>query len=148
MRVPVSRINEVKRFLTHPICSKLPLYGSSVRAGFPSPADDYIETHLDLNEYLIQHPAATFLLRVAGDSMLGAGIHPDDILIVDKSLEPTHGKLVIAALDGELTVKRLLKLNGKVQLIAENPAYSPIDITENQELIIWGVVTHVIHQAK
>lgn len=124
---------------------QLPLYQSSVQAGFPSPADDEMDQKLDLNELLIKRPASTFFLKVSGSSMIGAGIHDKDILIVDRSLEPTHGKIVIAAVNGELTVKRL-SINGKkIFLTAENAAYAPIEIKDGSELHIWGVVTNVIH---
>lgn len=125
----------------------IPLFSSKVQAGFPSPADDYIETHLDLNKHLVKHPAATFFLKAFGDSMTGAGIVSGDLLVVDRSLEATHGKIVIAAINGELTVKRLLKSAGKIQLLAENNRFKAIEITGEEELVIWGVVTHVIHQA-
>lgn len=127
--------------------NKFPLYVNKISAGFPSPADDYIEQRLDLNLHLIKHPAATFFLRVSGDSMINAGIYSGDLLIVDKSLEPIDGKIIIAALDGELTVKRLYKKNQQIKLIAENPLYPAIEIRE-QDLIIWGVVTFVIHEAQ
>ena len=91
----------------------LPLFGGKVAAGFPSPADDYVDKTLDLNELLVQKPAATFFVRAQGDSMLGAGIHPNDILVVDRSIEPAPGKIVICALNGELTVKRLASENGQ-----------------------------------
>jgi len=123
----------------------LPLYGTRIRAGFPSPADDYVEGRLDLNQYLIPHPAATFFVRVAGDSMVGAGIHPGDLLLVDRALEPVDGRIVIAVVDGELTVKRLRLRAGAVQLLAENDGYAPLLITEAMEFVIWGVVTNVIH---
>ena len=123
-----------------------PLFSSGVSAGFPSPAEDYIEQRLDLNELLIRHPAATFFVRVNGDSMTGAGINHDDILIVDRSLEPLHGKIVIAIVDGEFTVKRLFKDAETCKLIAENPDYSPIDITEESGCEIWGVVTSSINR--
>ncbi|RAP34863.1 DNA polymerase V [Legionella quinlivanii] len=147
MRIPLSRMEEVKQLISSSSRLTLPLYTCKVKAGFPSPADDYIEAHLNLNEFLIKHPSSTFLLTASGDSMKEAGIHNGDLLIVDSSLEATHGKIVIAAIDGELTVKRLSRLGGQVQLLPENPAFSAIDITENQDLVIWGVVTHVIHQA-
>lgn len=148
VRIPLSRIPEVLAYVKNETESfKLPLYGSTVRAGFPSPADDYIESMLDLNQYLIKHPAATFFVKAAGDSMLNAGIHPGDILVVDRSLEAVHGKIVIAALNGELTVKRLRYQDGRLQLVAENPNYKAIDVTEEYEMVIWGVVTHVIHTA-
>jgi DNA polymerase V len=125
----------------------IPLYACSVRAGFPSPADDYIEMHLDLNSHLIKHPAATFFFTASGDSMIGAGIASGDMLVVDRSLDAVHGTIVIAAINGELTVKRLSRVDGRVQLCAENNKYKPIEITEEEELVIWGVVTHVIHPA-
>ncbi|KTC86333.1 LexA family protein [Legionella brunensis] len=146
LRVPISRIEEIKEYLLDQPRGT-PLYSSKVRAGFPSPADDYIESYLDLNEHLIKHPASTFFLIAAGDSMTGASIQPGDMLIVDKSIEATHGKIVIAAIDGELTVKRLSKTTKGVQLLPENKNYNPIDITDSQDLVIWGVVTHIIHQA-
>lgn len=123
------------------------LVQQQIAAGFPSPADDYLkaETPLDLNEHLIKHPAATFFVRVRGDSMTGCGIFPDDILIVDRSLEAIHRKVVIAVVNGELTVKRLYKSGGKVMLMPENDGYKPIVIEDNMELEIWGVVTCVIH---
>lgn len=123
----------------------LPLYVGKVAAGFPSPADDYVEKTLDLNELLIQKPAATFFARAQGVSMINAGIHHNDILIVDRSIEPVPGKIVICALNGELTVKRLDRENGQWKLAAENPDYPDIAIFEDLEMVIWGVVTSVIH---
>ncbi|MFH7325878.1 LexA family protein [Desulfurivibrio sp. C05AmB] len=124
---------------------KRPLFAGGVSAGFPSPADDYIDSRLDLNDFLVKHAAATFFVRVAGDSMIGAGIHDGDILVVDRSLEPVSGKVVIAVVNGELTVKRLQQENGLVRLVAENPNYPPIELTEETAGEIWGVVTSVIH---
>jgi DNA polymerase V len=129
----------------YPSSIKLPLFTGKVAAGFPSPADDYVEKTLDLNDLLIQKPAATFFVRAEGESMLGAGIHPNDILIVDRSIEPIPGKIVICALNGELTVKRLTSTDGQITLAAENPAYSDITIHEDIDMVIWGVVTSVIH---
>jgi DNA polymerase V len=123
----------------------LPLFSGKVAAGFPSPADDYVEKSLDLNELLIQKPAATFFVRAQGESMLGAGIHPNDILVVDRSIEPVPGKIVICALNGELTVKRLERTNEQWQLKAENPDYADIVIHEELDMVVWGVVTNVIH---
>ena len=123
----------------------LPLFIGKVAAGFPSPADDYVEKNLDLNELLVQKPAATFFVRAQGESMLGAGIHPNDILVVDRSMEAVPGKIVICALNGELTVKRLERTDQKWQLKAENPAYADIVIHDDLEMVIWGVVTNVIH---
>ena len=123
-----------------------PLYSSGVSAGFPSPAEDYMEKKLDLNELLIQHPSATFFVRVNGDSMIGAGISHDNILIVDRSLEAVSGKIVIAIVGGEFTVKRLVKKGASYTLVAENPAYPPIPINEEASCEIWGVVTSSINQ--
>jgi DNA polymerase V len=126
--------------------SSFPLYASKISAGFPSPADDYLELNLNLNQYLIKHPAATFFVRVEGDSMIGAGIHPGDLLIVDRSLQPMDGKIIIAVLNGDLTVKRLKIKDGIYTLIPENKNYAPIQITEEMNFSIWGVVTSVIHE--
>ena len=126
--------------------SKQPLYANPVCAGFPSPADDYIEGKLDLNEHLIRHPAATFFVRAAGDSMVGAGIHHGDILIVDRALEVSNGDVVIAVLEGELTVKRIRLAGGKRVLAPENSRYKPIELADDAEVTVWGVVTHVIHE--
>jgi DNA polymerase V len=122
-----------------------PLFLASVSAGFPSPAEDYIEGRLDLNRYLIKHPAATFFVRVAGDSMIGAGIHPGDILVVDRALEPQDSNVVIAVVDGELTVKRISRRGVKLFLVPDNQAYEPLEILEEMEFEVWGVVTSVIH---
>jgi len=124
---------------------KYPLYLSNVSAGFPSPADDYIEKSIDLNEYLIEHPASTFFVRVKGDSMINAGIQNGSVLIVDRSLEATNNKIVVAILNGDFTVKRIKKYNEGLFLIAENPNYSPIEVTSNMDFEVWGVVVHVIH---
>ncbi|MDA3900806.1 MAG: translesion error-prone DNA polymerase V autoproteolytic subunit [Spirochaetes bacterium] len=124
-----------------------PLFGSSVQAGFPSPAEDYIESTLDLNRHLVKNPASTFFVRVAGNSMKDAAIHPGDILIVDRSLTPLSGKIVIAVIDGELTVKRLLVKENGALLRAESPQYDDISIEPEAEFEVWGVVTHIIHQA-
>jgi DNA polymerase V len=126
--------------------SSQPLYAGPVCAGFPSPADDYLEGKLDLNEHLIRHPAATFFVRAAGDSMLGAGIHHGDILIVDRALEAGDGDVVIAVLNGELTVKRIRSAGGKRVLAAENRRYRPIEPVGDADITVWGVVTHVIHE--
>lgn len=118
----------------------LPVAAAPVRAGFPSPADDYLDDAISLDGYLISDPAATFLVRVRGDSMRGAGIDEGDLLVVDKGLTANHGDIVIAVLDGEFTVKRLHRVRGRCALIAENPAYPPIRLADGQELEVWGVV--------
>ena len=124
----------------------IPIFTSRVQAGFPSPADDHLEDTLDLNAHLIHHKEATFFVKAQGDSMIGAGIQQGDILIVDKSLTAKSGKIVIAVVDGEFTVKRLHKYKGNITLKAENPDFKDIKIGGDDELIIWGVVTSVIHQ--
>src|ERR687895_350683 len=123
-----------------------PLYLVLVAAGFPSPADDHLDRDLDLHELLIQHPAATYYVRLSGDSMRGAGLYDGDILVVDRSLEPKHHDIVIAVLDGELTVKRLYHQGDLVQLRPANPHYPIMTIHADQELLIWGVVTGSIRQ--
>jgi len=123
----------------------IPFAVSVVPAGFPSPAEDLVLDELDLNEFLIKHPTSTFFMRVSGDSMINAGIFDKDILIVDRSINPKHGKVVIAAVNGELTVKRLVIKGDKAVLVAENEKYKPINIGSLEELKIWGVVTNVIH---
>ena len=124
----------------------IPLFMCKVQAGFPSPADSYLECKLDLNELAIKHPAATYFIRAQGGSMKDAGIRSGDLLIVDRSLTPSNGKIVIASLDGEFTLKRLHIKNGKIQLIAANADYPPIDISKNMDMVVWGVVTFVLHQ--
>jgi len=123
-----------------------PLFQSRVPAGFPSPADDYVETSLDLSQKLIGKEEATFFVRVAGGSMIDAGIHDQDILVVDRSVEPENGSIVVAALDGELTVKRYEVQSGYPYLVPEAEEYDPIPIQDGQELVVWGVVQHVIHE--
>jgi DNA polymerase V len=127
-------------------CYSIPLYLVYVSAGFPSPAEDYIEGKLDLNKHLIQHPAATFFVRVTGDSMINAGIHPNDLLVVDRALEPRPGRIVIAVVNGELTVKRIHREKRQLYLMPENPEYEPLPITEGTDFQVWGVVTNVIHK--
>lgn len=117
----------------------------TVPAGFPSPAEDYAEGPLDLNRYLIHHPAATFFVRVKGNSMAGAGIFCGDLLIVDRALNPVPGNVVIAVVNGDLTVKRFHQEAGQIWLMPENPDYAPIVIDCNTDFAIWGVVTKAIH---
>ena len=121
----------------------IPLFIEAVSAGFPSPAQDYVEKALDLNELCIKRPAATFFVRVDGDSMIQAGIYPGDILVVDRSITAEHGDAVIVAIHGEFTVKEL-ELRPTVRLVPRNTTYSPIEIPEGAELDIFGVVTNVI----
>lgn len=159
LRIPISLLPIVRAWLAArgkapPVGTRFPaafprreypLFTSRVAAGLPSPADDHQEDALDLNEHLVRHPAATFLVQVQGDSMTGAGIHHGDLLVVDRSLEPKSGTIVIAVVNGELTVKRLRVDEGGVRLMPENPDYAPIEIREGMDLTLWGVVVHVIH---
>lgn len=159
IRVPESSVTYIEEFLGHypeniknisdvipanvtEYTSKLkiPLFSSTVAAGFPSPADDHIEETLDLNEYMVQRPTSTFMLRVEGESMRDAGIMPNDILVVDRSVKPSHNKIIIAALDGELTVKRLFHRGGLIKLLPENPDYPEIELKSESDLVVWGVV--------
>jgi DNA polymerase V len=126
----------------------LPLFTSKVPAGFPSPANDYIEKNLDLNELMIQNPAATFFARAQGYSMINAGILPGDILVINRALDPQPNSIVVCVLNDEFTVKRLVNDNGQWQLHAENPEFPPIELTEDSEMQVWGVVTHAIHSFK
>ena len=126
----------------------LPFFASTIPAGFPSPADDYLDESLDLNDLVIKHPAATFFVRVDGESMIGAGIHPGDVLVVDRTEEPADSKIVVAVLNGEFTVKRMQKLDGKFALVSENPALPPLEITPEVDVAIWGVVTYVVHRVR
>ncbi|MBQ9453187.1 MAG: translesion error-prone DNA polymerase V autoproteolytic subunit [Desulfovibrio sp.] len=124
----------------------LPLYLSPVEAGFPSPAEDYLDKQLNLHTHIVKHEAATFFLRAHGLSMINAGIHDGDLLVVDRSIAAEHNRIVIAALDGELTVKRLMRRRDSVLLVPENPDFPEIDITEREHVHIWGVVTYVVHK--
>ncbi len=122
----------------------LPFVDEGISAGFPSPALDFIDLTIDLNKHLIKHPSATFYGRVKGVSLKNAGINDNDLLIIDRSLEPKNDKIAICYIDGEFTAKRLKIENKQVWLMPENEDYQPIKITDDNELIIWGIVTHVI----
>ena len=122
----------------------LPLAGASVKAGFPSPAEDFLEGPLDLNRALIHNPASTFFVRVEGDSMSGAGIDDGDLLIVDRSIVPDDGRVAICYVDGEFTVKRLQREPNAWLLVPANPKYRPIRVDASNELVIWGIVSYVI----
>ncbi|MGH1428553.1 MAG: translesion error-prone DNA polymerase V autoproteolytic subunit [Arenicella sp.] len=123
---------------------KIPFFSNNVKAGFPSPAQDYVEKTLDLNDLCIKHPSATYFVRCDGDSMIDAGIHQDDVLVVDRALSARHGDIVIASVEGEFTVKRL-ETKPFVQLVAMNADYQNIIPAPEQELEVFGVVTFVIH---
>ena len=126
---------------------KLPFIQNIVRAGYPSPAADYVEKKLDLNEYLIKHKEATYFIRVEGDSMEDNKIYNGDLLIVDRSVEAKMGNIVVVNINGEMTVKVIDKIEDKLYLVAGNSKYKPIEITEETELLIWGVVTYIVHKA-
>ena len=123
---------------------ELPFVANGISAGFPSPADDFLDLNIDLNKYLIKNPSTMFFGRVRGDSMVDAGIHDGDLLIIDKSLEPKEGKIAVCFIDGEFTVKRIKIDKDCVWLVAENQNYKPIKVTKDNDLIIWGIVTNVI----
>ncbi len=143
-RVSESPGGKMKAFSKQPMPLSLPLFSARISAGFPSPADDHMDGRIDLNQQLVQHPAATFFVRVQGDSMTGAGIYNGDLLIVDRALEAKSGTIVVAVVNGELTVKRLLLTGKRIRLMPENPAYPPSEIGEGLELVIWGVVAHTV----
>jgi DNA polymerase V len=124
----------------------IPLAGNTVPAGFPSPAEDFIDRALDFNELLVENPAATFAVRVAGESMTGIGIFPKDIAVVNRARNPVNGSIVVALVDGSFTMKRYRLKDGKITLQAENLAYPDIEITEGSDFEIWGVVTHSIRK--
>lgn len=123
----------------------LPLYEPKVPAGFPSPATEYLGGTLDLNDYLVSNQTATFFAKVEGDSMIGAGIFEDDLLVIDRSIQPKHNHIVVAVVDNEFTVKRLATRDG-IQLLPENPAYQPINVSGETEIQIWGVVTGIVRK--
>lgn len=167
MRVPKSRVDEIKLMLKQlsdvPQPGKkvikvdqifrpkignetsLKLYTTHVPAGLPERMEEYTEDSLDLNEHLLKNPNSTFFVRVSGDSMIDAGIHPGDLLVVDRSLPPSSGRIVVAVINGESTVKRLVREHGKLLLMPENPTYPAIEVRDETMFMIWGVVTNVIH---
>ena len=143
-------ISQKATTLYQPACqqkpSTVPLAHSPAAAGFPSPADDHVEGELNLHDLLIPHPTATFFVRVEGDSMQDAGIHSGDLLIVDRSLEPKHGKIVLAIYRGEFTVKRLEITPKGIQLVPSNAAFPTLSIEDPEAFQVWGIVTYVIHK--
>lgn len=126
----------------------LPYFDVGLAAGFPSPADDYLGRPLDLHELLVEHPASTFFVRAEGNSMCGAGIYSGDLLVVDRSLTAKNRDIIVALLDGEFTLKRLIKENTAIYLLPENARYPKIEITEAHDFQVWGVVTYVIHRSR
>lgn len=119
-----------------------------IRAGFPSPAEDFAEPTLDLNRYVIKNPASTFYARITGDSMIGADIHDGDIVVIDKSLEPQDGNIAVCFIDGEFTLKQIKVEKEKLLLMPANPQFHPIEITEDNHFVVWGIVTYVIKELK
>ena len=140
-----SKVKEIYP-LSNEQSEEIPLMYPNVSAGFPSPAEDFFQERLDLNTHLIKHPASTFFVKVEGESMINAGIYPDDILIVDRSIEASENKIVIASINGELVVKRLEKKRGKLYLKPENSKFESIPVDEESDLRIWGVVIYSIHK--
>lgn len=122
----------------------VPLVGSSASCGFPSPADDYLDRPLDFNELLIQNPAAAFAVRISSESMTGAGLFPGDIAVVDRSLTPWSGCIVLALIEGEFTIKRYCRVDGGIVQLAENPVFPNIEISEESGLEVWGVLKHAV----
>lgn len=125
---------------------EIPLFASYISAGFPSPADDYLEDRIELGEYLVQNPTSTFMMKVKGNSMRDANIHEGDLLVIDKSLKPRDGLPVVCFLDGEFTVKTFRKIKDKVFLEPANPAYPRIEITEEMDMRVWGVIVWILHK--
>lgn len=138
----VSSINSLRKYRN---LVRLPLACEVVMAGFPSPADNYVDKSIDLNEHLIKNPASTFFLRVSGYSMTNAGIYNGDLLIVDRSLEAKPGLIVVAILDGSFTVKKLTRNHNKLYLEAAHPDYPSLDISQYENVQIWGVAIYSIH---
>ncbi len=128
--------------------SSPPLVAWHISCGFPSPAEDYRESELDINELVIAHPDATFYVRVSGDSMEGAGICEGDVLVVDRALDARENAIIVALVNGEFTVKRLLTIGDTLFLIPENPRYDPLPITEEMEFRVWGIATYCIHRLR
>jgi DNA polymerase V len=126
------------------IAIELPFVKEGISAGFPSPADDFIDTSIDLNHELIKHPSATFFGKVRGNSMKDLGIHDGDLLVIDKSLEPATGKVAVCYIDGEFTVKSLKIEKESILLLPANTSYKPILVTKENDFLIWGIVTNVI----
>lgn len=145
LRVPASMIDEVVRFVESK-AFKLPLYSATVQAGSPAFADDCIERRMDLNSHLVRKPEDTFLVRAAGDSMIDANIRDGDLLVVDRAMPAKHGKIVVAAVDGALTVKFLITKQGRTYLMPANPEYTPIPVNPETGVTIWGVVTSSVRE--
>lgn len=148
---PLPSLDGFSKASLKPISLARPIYSAKVSAGqsrFPSPAQDYEQETLDLNKRFISNPPATYFFEVTGDSMIGAGILPGSVAVVNASLKPKSSSIVVASVDGEWVIKRLYKRGSVVKLLSENPAYAPIEFQEGQELVIFGVVEYVINPAK
>jgi DNA polymerase V len=145
LRVPASMVEQVLKFVESK-AFKLPLYSCTVQAGMPAMADDSMDEHIDLNQHLVRDPSSTFLVRAAGNSMIDANIRDGDLLVVDRKMQAKHGKIVIAAVDGQLTVKFLIIKQGRTYLMPANPEYPPIPVNPETGVTIWGVVTSSVHQ--
>lgn len=145
VRIPVSKLDAVMAIRQSTYHHTIPLYSSKVAAGYPSPADDAVEDSINLQEIIVKRPGKTFAVVASGESMIDCGIKPDDLLIVDSSQQGADGQIVIAVVNGELTVKSLSIKANQVRLLPANPLFKPIEITETDEFSILGVVTHIIH---
>ncbi len=143
LKLHTSKTLDIYSALTETVL-ELPLIDNGISAGFPSPALDFVNLSIDLNKHLVKHPSATFYGRVKGMSMKNAGITDGDLLVIDKSLEPINGKIAVCYIDGEFTLKRIKISKKEILLIPENEDYLPIKVTEDNEFLIWGIVTHVI----
>tara|TARA_B110000967_G_scaffold47676_1_gene48340 strand:+ start:1186 stop:1638 length:453 start_codon:yes stop_codon:yes gene_type:complete len=133
--------------LEESVLADIPIFTNSVQAGFPSPAEDYMDLDLNLQDHLIKNPSATFCVRAVGESMKDAGIKSGDIMLVDKSLTPKNRSIVLAVIDGEFTIKRVNVSKKELYLIPENENFSPIKITQEMDFQVWGIVTYIIHKA-
>ncbi len=149
VRIPANYLDQVKNFLEsgniNPSPS-FPFYNCTISSSTTSPQNDDSIKKIDLNNHLVKNPTSTFFIRMSGDAMMNAGIYDGDLLIVDRSIKPENGKIVIASIDGDLTVKRLTQKNQKFFLTPENPRYRSIELTNSLENVIWGVVTNIIHK--
>ena len=145
LRVPASMVDQVLQFVASK-AFQLPLYSATVQAGSPAFADDYVDRRMDLNSHLVRKPEDTFLVRAAGDSMIDANIRDGDLLVVDRGMPPKHGKIVVAAVDGALTVKFLITKQGRTYLMPANPEYTPIPVNPETGVTIWGVVTSSVRE--
>jgi DNA polymerase V len=126
----------------------MPFFPQGIAAGFPSPADDYLQKTLSLDDYVIKHPAATFFAYVDGNSMIDANLYHGDLIVIDRAEVARHDSIVVAVLNGEFVVKRLYTRNGEIKLVPENKAFAPIVITEGMDFEVWGVVTHTLRKAR